>query len=164
MRESLGSTPPDLGETPIPSPKPEDVNSEISTPSMHASTNAKNEIAHQDAQFTTISGWLGLDAFPTLHSLVVHLSLVLLPFAVFLLLIEWRSRPRKTSLAVILSVLGGTSGALIACFWLHLHVESLSSEAFIGTGGSRIFYFHLQTYCSQCNLFSGTLTNTMEPS
>ena len=75
------------------------------------------------------SAWVGLDAFPTLHPMVVHVPVVLLPFALMLFVMEWRSRPEKASLAVIISAMGGATGAIVASFWLHPHVASLNREA-----------------------------------
>ena len=73
--------------------------------------------------------WLGLDEFPTLHPMVVHLPVVLLPFAFLLLVIEIFSRSKSPQLPSIIAAFGGTAGALMASYWLHPHVESLSRDA-----------------------------------
>ena len=73
--------------------------------------------------------WLGLDEFPTLHPMVVHLPVVLLPFAFLLLVIEIFSRSKSPQLPSIIATFGGTAGALMASYWLHPHVESISRDA-----------------------------------
>jgi len=73
--------------------------------------------------------WLGLDEFPTLHPMVVHLPVVLLPFVFLLLVIEIFSRSKSPQLPSIIATFGGTAGALTASYWLHPHVESISRDA-----------------------------------
>ena len=73
--------------------------------------------------------------------MVVHLPVVLLPFAMLLFVIEWRSRPEKASLPVIISALGGASGAIAASFWLHPDIESLSRETLTVLEGHDFFAY-----------------------
>ncbi len=89
----------------------------------------KVEIMAQLEEKRIVGKWLGLDEFPTLHPMVVHLPVVLLPFAFLLLLIEFFSRSKSPQLPSIIATLGGTTGALMASYWLHPHVESISKDA-----------------------------------
>ena len=89
----------------------------------------KVEIMAQLEEKRIVGKWLGLDEFPTLHPMVVHLPVVLLPFAFLLLLIEFFSRSKSPQLPSIIATLGGTAGALMASYWLHPHVESISKDA-----------------------------------
>ena len=103
--------------------------SRISLDEKKKSTQKTQPPAQKVEAADPLSAWVGLDAFPTLHPMVVHLPVVLLPFALLLFVIEWQSRPEKASLSVIISAIGGALGAITASFWLHPHVESLSREA-----------------------------------
>ncbi len=89
----------------------------------------KAEITAQLEGKRSMGKWLGLDEFPTLHPMVVHLPVVLLPFAFLLLVIEIFSRSKSPQLSSIIATFGGTAGALTASYLLHPHVESISRDA-----------------------------------
>ena len=89
----------------------------------------KVEITAQLEAKRSMVKWLGLDEFPTLHPMVVHLPVVLLPLAFLLLVIEIFSRPKSPQLSSIIATFGGTAGALMASYWLHPHVESIGRDA-----------------------------------
>ena len=89
----------------------------------------KVEIMAQLEEKRIVGKWLGLDEFPTLHPMVVHLPVVLLPFAFLLLVIEIFSRSKSPQLPSMIATFGGTAGALMASYWLHPHVESISKDA-----------------------------------
>ena len=89
----------------------------------------KVEIMAQLEEKRIVGKWLGLDEFPTLHPMVVHLPVVLLPFAFLLLVIEIFSRSKSSQLPSMIATFGGTAGALMASYWLHPHVESISRDA-----------------------------------
>ena len=100
-----------------------------------------------------LSAWVGLDAFPTLHPMVVHLPVVLLPFALLLLILEFLSRPKKQQLPVIISTIGGTLGALIASYWLHPHVESMSREVLEVLEAHDLFANITTVFASSASIF-----------
>ena len=89
----------------------------------------KVEIMAQLEEKRIVGKWLGLDEFPTLHPMGVHLPLVLLPFAFLLLVIEIFSRSKSPQIPSIIATFGGTAGALTASYWLHPHVKSISRDA-----------------------------------
>ena len=119
----------DLEEKEISQTLTQKVSSRISTNEIKKSSHKNQRPTQQVESSDPFSAWVGLDDFPTLHPMVVHLPVVLLPFALLLFVMEWRSRPEKASLAVIISAMGGTTGAIVASFWLHPHVESMNREA-----------------------------------
>ena len=119
----------DLEEKEISQTLTQKVSSRISTNEIKKSSHKNHRPTQQVEASAPFSAWVGLNAFPSLHPMVVHLPVVLLPFALLLFVIEWRSRPEKASLAVIISAMGGATGAIVASFWLHPHVASLNREA-----------------------------------
>ena len=119
----------DLEEKEILHAQTQKQSSRISLDEKKKSTQKTQPPAQKVEAADPLSAWVGMDAFPTLHPMVVHLPVVLLPFALLLFVIEWRSRPEKASLSVIISAIGGALGAITASFGLHPHVESLSREA-----------------------------------
>jgi uncharacterized membrane protein len=64
--------------------------------------------------------------FPTLHPLIVHLPLVLIPLTPALLLVAWARRSRTLEwTATVLLAMGGT-GALLASKVLHPHTDAMT--------------------------------------
>ena len=119
----------DLEEKEISHTQTQKVSRRISANEIKKSSHENQRPTQQVEASDPFSAWVGLDAFSTLHPMVVHVPVVLLSFALMLFVMEWRSRPEKASLAVIISAMGGATGAIVASFWLHPHVESLSREA-----------------------------------
>lgn len=70
-----------------------------------------------------------LSPFPTLHPLIVHLPVVLLPLTPLLLLIAW-VRPSKTLQWTATALLAaGWSGALLASRVFHPHTDAMTLVA-----------------------------------
>ena len=72
--------------------------SRISLDEKKKSTQKTQPPAQKVEATDPLSAWVGLDAFPTLHPMVVHLPVVLLPFALLLLILEFLSHPKKHQL------------------------------------------------------------------
>jgi uncharacterized membrane protein len=64
--------------------------------------------------------------FPTLHPLIVHLPIVLLPLTPLLLLIAWARRSITLEWISTALLAAGTAGAILASRFFHPHTDAMT--------------------------------------
>ncbi len=91
--------------------------------------NAEVASAHTHTSMPTVEGAAGISDFPTLHPLIVHVPIVLIPIALLLQLLVLFSRKEGLDWAVWLTLLLGLLGAWIAGRYVHPHTHGLTDQA-----------------------------------
>lgn len=94
-----------------------------------ADTDASVHEAVEPAASDAVVGRAAWADFPTMHPLVVHFPVVLLPVALLLQLLSFFYRKEGVHLAVWLCLLLGFAGAWIAGEYVHPHTHGLSAQA-----------------------------------
>ncbi len=104
------------------------------SPTTHVASQAQTDALPQEtatpaASDDAVEGRAAWGDFPTMHPLVVHFPVVLLPVAFLLQLLSFFYRKEGVHLAVWLCLLLGFAGAWIAGEYVHPHTHGLSAQA-----------------------------------
>lgn len=123
---------------PAPSSGESRANIEASKPETYGATSRESP-AHATLQkpmdtrqllsMDTLIRDLSFSAFPTLHPMVVHVPVILIPLAFVFSLISLFSVRRSSIWLVFGLALGGLAGGLVAAFPLHPHTTGLPTAA-----------------------------------